>query len=232
MAFPVNDVPKFNTIVPSTKKKITYRPFTVAEQKGLLMAAESDKDSMTLAMKSAVDACTFGAINMENIPNFDLEYLFLQIRAKSIGESIELVLTCQHCGMKDDYVLNITDVNVKENPDHSKKIMLASNLGLTMCYPTTEQVNYLTLNYNTDTVFDTLLDCIETVFTDEEVTNTADESRESLVEFIDSLTGQQMDMIEHFFKTIPVLKHEFEHNCSKCGKPSLFSMIGLESFFL
>lgn len=231
MAFPTNNIPKFRTTHPVTNKDVVFRPFLVGEQKNLLMAMGGNEQDILLAMKSAVDACTFNKLDMDNLPNFVLEFLFLQIRAKSIGESIDLILTCGTCGVKDEHQVRLADVQVQKTEGHSTKILLADNLGVTMRYPTTEQLSFLNENYTTEVVFDTLLDCIESVFTADEVTQTKDEPREALLEFVESLTTQQMTMIEDFFRTMPKLKHEFAHKCSHCGNDTTFTMEGIESFF-
>jgi hypothetical protein len=169
---------------------------------------------------------------MVGLPNFDLEYIFLMIRSKSIGETMELVLTCDKCKSKEDYKLNINDVNVITNPNHNKKIMLSDRLGVIMRYPTTEQLTELTLNYSPITVFDTILACIETVFDDKSITHTEDETREELIKFVDSFTSEQMDKVEQFFKTMPSLEHTFSHTCSSCGNENMYLMKGIESFFV
>jgi hypothetical protein len=231
MTFPKNDIPVFQLTQPSTKRIITYRGFTVKESKQILLASNGSSQEMLLAMQSCVDNCTFNVLDVESLPNFDLEYIFLMIRAKSVGENIELTLTCKKCKEKEDYNLSILDVNVIYNPDHTKKILLSDKLGVIMKYPTTSQLDNLTLNYSTETVFNTVLDCIESVFDDKSIKSVKDETREELIMFVESLTTKQMEMIEKFFKTIPVLKHDFEHICSKCGENNKYLMVGLENFF-
>jgi len=232
MSFPKNSIQQYNLIQPSTDKKIAYRSFLVGEQKQLLMAVNGNSDDMLLAMKNTVDACTFGKLDVQTLPNFDLEYIFLQIRARSIGESVDLIVSCDGCGTKNDYNLNLTDVQVHKNPDHNTKIMLSDNLGVVMRYPTTEEVTLLNEHYSTENVFQVLLNCIKTVFDDEQVTETEDESREELIDFVDTLTTKQMDKLENFFKTMPELKHEFKHTCKKCGHVTEYVMEGFENFFV
>ena len=144
---------------------------------------------------------------------------------------IDLTLSCKSCKQKDEYRLKIPDVNVVHRDGHSKKIMLSPTMGVMMRYPTTEQLTELTLNYSVETVFKTVLDCIGTVFDDKSVTNTKDESREELLAFVDTFTGDQMDKIEAFFKSMPTLEHTFKHNCSKCGIESSYKMSGISDFF-
>jgi len=231
MALPKNEIPTFSMIQHSTGKNIKYRPFLNGESKAILLAANGSPEEMLLAMQTCVDICTFHELDIPNLPNFDLEEIFLQIRAKSAGEVIELVLTCKNCKGKEDYKLNIGDVHVVDHPEHNKKIILSNNLGVIMKYPTITQLENLTQNYSTETVFNTVIDCIDYIFDDKATHKAADEPREELVAWVDELTTQQMELIEHFFKTIPALKHEFKHTCPKCGTENEYRMVGLESFF-
>lgn len=231
MAFPTVNRPIFTTTLPSTKETIKFSPFTVKEQRALLIAAQSNEADMTAAMKAAINDCTYDQLDVDNMPNFDLEYLFLQIRAKSVGENLELVLTCKNCKTTTDYNLDLTTVKVQETEGHSKKILLADNLGVFMRYPTTEMLNHLIKNYSTETVFDTVLACIETVFTDETVTQTKDESKEELVQWVLTLSEEQFSKMEDFFKTMPELRHKFTHTCSSCGTETEYEIKGLENFF-
>lgn len=231
MALPRNSVATYQLVQPSTGKKVKYRPWLVGEQKNLLMALQGNEEDILLAIRNAVDDCTFGALDIETIPNFDLEYIFMQIRIKSAGESLDLELTCQHCEEKNDYKLSLPDVNIVRTDGHKQKIILTSNLGVEMAYPTTEQLTYLNKNYSVDTVYETICQCIKTVFTDEEVHPTKDETLEEIQAFLESLTSDQFSLIEDFFRTMPVLKHTFSHTCEKCEKDTQYTLEGIESFF-
>ena len=231
MALPRNNVPTFELTQPSTGKKIKYRPWLVGEQKNLLMALEGGETDILIAVREAVDACTFGKLDMETLPNFDAEYIFLQIRTKSAGQTVDMILTCQHCGQKSERSLDLTEVEVQRTEGHTNKIMLGADLGVEMRYPTTEQLNYLNKNYNVDTVYKTICECIKSVFTAEEVSYTKDEPLEEVKAFIESLTAEQFDQIESFFATMPVLKHTFTNECPHCQKVSGYTLEGIESFF-
>jgi hypothetical protein len=228
---PRNTTPTYQTKVPSTGKTIKYRPWLVGEQKNLLMAVEGGEADVLLAVKEAVNACTFEKLDVETMPNFDLEYLFLQIRSKSSGETVDLILTCQHCQENHDYKLTLADVQVQKNKDHKKKIILTDNLGVEMAYPTTEQLSFLNKNYSVDTVYQTICQCIESVFTETEVHHTKDETLEEVAAFVESLTTEQFAKIEDFFRTMPILKHTFTDPCPHCGKDTQYSLEGVEAFF-
>lgn len=231
MSLPRNKFSTFELVQPSTEKKVRYRPWLVGEQKNLLMALQGGDSDILLAVRNAVDTCTLEALDIANLPNFDLEYMFLKIRMKSAGETVDLDLTCQHCEEHNDYKLNLAEVEVQKTPGHSQKVMLAPDLGIEMSYPTTEQLDYLNKNYSTETVYKTICECIKTVFTDEEVHPTKDETPEEIAAFLESLTSDQFNKIEDFFRTMPVLKHSFKHTCESCGKDTMYTLEGIEAFF-
>lgn len=231
MSLPKNNYPIFELKQPSTGKKVKYRPWLVGEQKNLLMALQGGDADILLAVKEAVNTCTLGKLDVDTMPNFDLEYMFLQIRTKSAGESVDLVLTCQHCEQQHEYVLALPTVEVQKTKDHSKKIMLAEKLGIEMSYPTTEQLTFLNKNYSVDTVYQTIRECIFSVFTDEEVHLTKDETEEEVDEFLMGLTSDQFGMVEDFFRTMPVLKHSFIDKCPHCQQDSQYTLEGIEAFF-
>jgi len=232
MALPRSKHPTYELILPSTGKKIKYRPWLTGEQKHLLMAMQGGETDIMMAVKECVNACTFGELDMINIPNFDEEYIFLQLRIKSAGQVIPLELTCQHCEHKNEYDLDIGTVQVQTHPDHKKRIMLSEEMGCEMNYPTTEQLTYLNNNYNVQTVYATIAQCLHSVFTSEEVNLVADETEEELQEWMDTLSTEDLDKIEDFFRTMPVLRHEFIHKCERCDEESKFTIEGIESFFV
>jgi hypothetical protein len=231
MSLPRNNFPIFELNQPSTGKKVKYRPWLVGEQKNLLMSLQGGDADILLAVKEAVNTCTLGKLDVESMPNFDLEYMFLQIRTKSAGENVDLILTCPHCEQSHEYQLALPTVEVQKTKGHSKKILLSDKLGVEMSYPTTEQLTFLNKNYNVDTVYKTIRECIYSVFTDEEVNLTKDESDEDIAAFLESLTTAQFAQIENFFRTMPALKHTFSDMCPHCQKESNYTLEGIESFF-
>jgi hypothetical protein len=231
MSLPRNTVATHELTQPSTGKKVKYRPWVVGEQKNLLMALSGADTDILLAIRNAVDTCTFNKLDIANLPNFDLEYMFMQIRMRAVGESVDLILTCKHCDHQHEHKLNLQDVEVIKTPGHSTKIMLADNLGVEMNYPTTEQLDHLNKNYSVAVVYDTICQCIKTVFTDEEVHPTKDEPLEEVQAFLASLEPMQLEKIERFFATMPVLKHTMTVKCPQCEKDTFYSLEGIEAFF-
>lgn len=231
MSLPRNEFPMFELKQPSTGKRVKYRPWLVGEQKSLLIALQGSDGDILLAVKEAVNTCTLGKLDVETMPNFDLEYMFLQIRTKSAGESVDLVLTCQHCEQQHEYALSLPSVEVQQTKGHTKKIMMADKLGVEMSYPTTEQLTFLNKNYSVETVYKTIRECIYSVFTDEEVHLTKDETEEEVDGFLMSMTSEQFEKVEDFFRTMPVLKHSFIDPCPHCQKDSQYTLEGIEAFF-
>lgn len=230
MALPRNQSPVYEMMLPLLGKKVKYRGFCVKEQKALLMAVQGNTSEIILAVNEAVYACLFEAVDVDTLANYDLEYAFMQIRMRSAGETIDLELTCHKCDTKNDYTLNLGDVK----PDVKKsnnKIQLSDNLGVIMRYPTTAEMGYLDDKPTTETVFNTIMNCIETVYTQDEIFETKNESEKERREFIESLSPEQLSLIEQFFASIPVLKHEFKNTCGSCSYESTYVMEGIESFF-
>lgn len=231
MALPQNNVPHYTLTMPTSKAKIKYRPFLVGEQKVALMAADSGVDSITAAMRQIVDRCTFEKLDVDNMPDFEVEWLFLQIRMRSAGETIEMVVTCQHCDQTHDYMLDLTKVELHIDPEHSKKIMLADEMGVEMMYPTSKQIEDLNKDYNATTVYNTIKACMKSVFTLDEVHPVKDETDEEIERWLSELTGEQFAKIEKFFATMPVVKHTFDEECPACFKTTRYTMEGVDSFF-
>lgn len=231
MSLPRNNFNTHELALPSTGKKIKYRPWLVGEQKHLLMSLQGSDADILLAVRNAVDTCTFNKLDVDTMPNFDLEYIFMKIRTKSAGETVPLILTCQHCEQNSEYTLDLNDVEVQKVEGHTNKVMLSDNLGVEMSYPTAEQLTELNRNYSTETVYKTICECIKTVFTDEEVHPTKDEPLEEVQAFIESLTQDQFNLIEKFFSTMPTLKHSFTSTCPHCEKDTKYTLEGIEAFF-
>lgn len=231
MALPRQEHPTFELTVPSTKKKTRFRAWLVKEQKPLLMALQAGETEITNAVRNTVDACTFGQLDVMRMPSFDLEYIFLQIRAKAVGEKLDLVLTCQHCEAQEDHAISLSDVQVHMNPVHKKVFKLSDTLAVEMNYPTTEQLNYLNANYSVETVFETICNCIGKVYLGDELFDASQEEMSEVVAFVETLTGEQLQQLEVFFATMPILKHVFTTTCPHCEKDTEYTLEGIEAFF-
>jgi len=237
MALPSIATPTFEVELPSNNKKIKYRPFLVKEEKILLLATESeDKDEVKGAVKTIVKNCVQSRIKIEDLTSFDLEYLFLKIRAASVGEDVPMKITCLDDNTtRVDYTVDISKVEVYFPEGHSKKIELTDKVGIIMKYPGLEEfVDFTLLGSdleNPDEVFDTIAGCIEQIYDEEEVYDSTTTTHEEMITFIESLTQKQYEKIRQFFDTMPVLRHQFKVTNPNTGVESEYTLEGLQSFF-
>ena len=234
MALPKMDLPSYELEVPSTKKKIKFRPFLVKEEKILLMALETDDEkNIKNAVFELLKACISTRIKLENLASFDLEYIFLNIRAVSVGEIVQMNITCQ-----DDektqvkYNLNLTDVNVIFPKGHNNKIMLTDTLGVIMKYPSFD--GFIQGQFSDNKEFDVIkviAESIDQIFEGEEVYDESTTSKKEFVQFVEGLTTPQLEKIQEFFETAPRLEHSFKITNPNTGKESDYTLRGLASFF-
>lgn len=232
MTLPKIVTPTYELEIPSSKEKITYRPFLVKEEKILLLAEESEKDSeMLLALKQIINNCTYEKVEVEKLPMFDLEYIFLQIRAKSVGEVVDLKLLCEDDGETyADVRVNLDEVDVEFTEGHSNSIQLTDEVGIIMSYP---QINMMDLSSNsgTENVFGIIKNSINQITEGETVYERADFTEKDINEFLDSLTTEHFKLIQEFFETMPRLRHEVKFKNPKTKKQNKITLEGLNSFF-
>ena len=234
MALPTMDLPTYELVVPSNKKKIKFRPFLVKEEKVLLMALETDEEkNIKDAVLQLLKACISTRIKLENLASFDLEYIFLNIRAVSVGEIVQMNITCQ-----DDektqvkYNLNLTDVNVLFPEGHDNKIMLTDDLGVIMKYPSFD--GFVEGQFSQNKEFDVIkvvAESIDQIFQGDEVFDESTTSKKEFVQFVESLTNPQLEKIQAFFETAPRLEHSFKVTNPNTGVESEYTLRGLASFF-
>ncbi len=227
MALPTLSVPTFDVEVYSTKEKVKMRPFLVKEEKILILAAESNQRAdMIRAMQQVITSCSSGKIDAEKLPFFDLQNIFIKLRAQSIGKESEFNLICGECGHETPTSLDLEQINLRVTPNHNNKIMLTDEIGVVMKYPTAE-----VLINEDQPVFDLVVSCVDKVFTLDEIHDAADQSPEEISNFIDSLTSEQFDKIVEFFETAPKILHNIEYTCSKCQTENTVVVDGVENFF-
>lgn len=237
MALPSLATPTYETELPSTGKKIKYRPFLVKEEKILLLATESDdRKEVKEAVKNIIKSCILTRIKIEDLATFDLEYLFLKIRAASVGEDVDMKITCLDDNeTRVDYKLDISQVKVTVPEGHDKKIELTDSVGMIMKYPGLDEFVDLTLlgldMDNPEKVFETVAKCIDQIYEDEEVYDDSTTTLEEKIKFVESLTQKQFESVRKFFTTMPVLRHEFVVTNPKTGVESSYTLEGLQSFF-
>ena len=236
MALPKLGYPTFELELPSTGKTIKYRPFLVKEEKVLLMALESqDEKQVISAVKDLIKNCVISRIKVDTLPSFDLEYLFLKIRGASIGEIINLTVTCLDDNeTKVEATININDVEVTKPEGHSNRIMFDDKSGIVMKYPSMQQFvdrEFLQKEMKTDEVYGFIADSIDQIFTEDEVFDSSTTTKKEFRTFVDSLTTKQFEKIQKFYETSPKLSHTFKVTNPKTGKESEYTIEGLQSFF-
>ncbi len=233
MTLPVINTPTYELVVPSTKETLVYRPFLVKEEKILLMAMEEEKDSqLNRALKQVVHNCTFEKIDVGKLPLFDLEYIFLRIRAKSVGEVAKIQVLCEDDG--ETYVpveIDLESIEVEFQEDHSTKIELTEEIGIEMGYPTFEFLNFKADETEVNQLFDIISSSIERVYEGETVYEKADFSKKDLKVFLESLTSEQFLKVQKFFETMPRLRHKMEITNHNTKKKNEVTLEGLQAFF-
>lgn len=238
MPLPKIATPKYDLELPSTGQTIQYRPFLVKEEKLLVLAMESeDTKQITTAIKSVLKNCiqTRG-VKVEQLPTFDIEYLFLNIRGKSVGEEIEVNIICPDDGETEVPVnINIDDIQVQKDDEHDNKIKISDDLMMVMKYPSLDQFiknNFDFENKNAmDQSFELIATCIDSICTEDEVWAAADCTKKEVNEFLESMNSSQFKGIEKFFETMPKLSHTIKVTNPKTKVESEVVLEGLASFF-
>ena len=238
MPLPKIATPTYELEVPSLKKVIKYRPFLVKEEKILIIAMESqDNKQIGNAVKEVISNCILTkGIKVDDLSTFDIEYLFLNIRGKSVGETVDILITCPDDNETQVPVsINLDDIKVKTEKNHTRDIKLDENLVMRMKYPSLSE--FIKSNFNTeesvtvDDSFDLICNCIEQVFSEEESWSASDFSKKELTEFLDQLSSKQFKEIEKFFDTMPKLSHVLTVKNPKTKVESEVVLEGLSAFF-
>ena len=238
MPLPKIATPVYELELPSTGKTIEYRPFLVKEEKVLVIALESeDTKQITTAIKNVIKNCikTKG-IKVEELPTFDIEYLFLNIRGKSVGEEIEVNVTCPDDGETQVPVtINLDDIEVQKNDEHTNRIKVDDSIMMEMKYPSLDQFIKNNFDFNDknamDQSFELIATCIDKVFTEDEVWAVEDCSKKEIVDFLEQMNSSQFKEIEKFFETMPKLSHSITVTNPKTKKENVVVIEGLAGFF-
>jgi hypothetical protein len=239
MALPVVNTPEYFLELPSTGQKVKFRPFVVREEKVLLLALESeDISEMSNAVKNVLSACVKGDnLDIETLPTFDIEYLFLNIRGKAVGEEIELSLLCPDDG--ETYVpvkIFIDEIKVTKNPEHSKQIKINDSLMMEMKYPSLEQFIKTNFDFQNkknqlEQSIDLIASCVDKIYNQEEVWTSSDVTQQEIVDFLEGFNSQQFQKIEGFFETMPKLEHKVKVVNPETKVESEVILAGLSDFF-
>ena len=238
MPLPKITTPTYELELPSTGKTVKYRPFLVKEEKVLVIALESeDNKQITTAIKAVLKSCVqTKGIKVEALPTFDIEYLFLNIRGKSVGEEVEVNIVCPDDDETQVLVsINLDDINIQKTEEHTNKIRLDDILMMEMKYPSLDQFIKSNFDFNEknqmDQSFQLIASCIDKIYSDEEVWATADCTKKEVNEFLESMNSSQFKEIEKFFETMPKLSHTLKVTNPATGVESDVTLEGLASFF-
>tara|TARA_B100000902_G_scaffold18742_1_gene22432 strand:- start:28 stop:735 length:708 start_codon:yes stop_codon:yes gene_type:complete len=234
MALPQINSSRYTVFVPGLNKEVEFRPYLVKEEKILMVAMESNDQKQILgAIKDVIQACVFDNINVNNLAVFDLEVLFLHLRAKSVGEKINVNVKCQdeECQLESPIEINLDDIKAPVIEKDDNVVMLSDDIGMTLRYPSFEDIQRFDPEYleKIDGIMELLVLCIENIFDTEEVyENSSDKEK---MEFIENLNTDQFQTISKFFDSMPSLKHDIEFTCVKCEKENKVELKGIQSFF-
>ena len=235
MALPILETATYELTLPSSDVQVKYRPFLVKEEKILLLAMESDNaGEITKALKEIVHACTFGSINVNLLPTFDLEYIFLNVRAKSVGEVAKLKLLCPDD--KETYAnveLDLSKVNVEVDDEHTNTIQVNDKIKMVLAYPTIDSFDPKqdATTLKTQQLFDVIANVVNEIYDGETVHKASDYTKKELHDFLESLSSDVFVKIQQFFTTMPRLQHEVEVENPKTKVTSKIMLSGLQSFF-
>ena len=238
MSLPKINVPEYSLVVPSTNEEIKFRPFLVKEEKLLLIAQEtSDEQALYNAIKNLIKHCCFEKIDIDKLPLFDVEYIFLQIRAKSVSEIAEVKVICPDDGETEVEVkVDLTEIQVHMDEKHNTKIELTDNIGIVMSYPNLASILLKKKVQDkeesaADQMFSMIQDCMNQIWQGEETFEAMDYTDKEKKDFIENLNHNQFEKIQQFFETMPTVKHEVEVTNPKTQVVSKIELEGMNSFF-
>jgi hypothetical protein len=228
----INTLPTHQVTLPVSGIKVDYRPFVVKEEKILLMAAESKDDkTMYSAVKAVIESCTNGKINMMKLPTVDVEYLFLQMRSNSIGETAKPYIKCEKCETPNEVEINLKEITPSSGSPN-KKIQLVDNVHVLMKYPTVGDVSEGQENSNTmEKALWAIAKCIDKVVSGETVYSTSEMEISEVIDFIENLSQNQFQKLVKFVEGVPVLEKEIKFSCRKCQHENTMTLRGLSNFF-
>ena len=233
MALPKLASAKFELTLPSTGEKVEYRPFLVKEEKALMIAQQAGKsEDIMRAVKDVITSCTFEKVDAEKLPIFDLEYIFINLRAKSVGEIVKLMVTCPDDNTTKVQVdVDLTKIECHKEVGHDTNIRLTDEIGLVMDYPRVSSVTELDLDNEMESTFEVIKSCIRQVYDSNNVYEKVDMDKNDLDEFIESMTHDQFERVQEFFNTMPKVRHMIKVKNPKTGVDGEVVLEGMQSFF-
>lgn len=237
MALPIIETPKYETTIPSSGKKVQYRPYLVKEEKILMIAMESgDQTQIIRAMKDVIKACTFDKIDPNKLCTFDLEYLFLKLRAKSVGEVSKVGLKCEKCEKPTDVNINLDTIEIDMSNKPESRVLLTDKVGVNLAWPKISDVETIETKDNTpkmESAMQVVVSCIESIFDDKKIYPSNEQTPEELLTFVESLNQAQFAKIQQFIEEMPKLQKEVKFKCAhkECAHENNLMLTGIQSFF-
>ena len=230
MALPILNTPTYELTIPSTSKELIYRPFLVKEEKILLMAQESkDQGEVLRALKNIIQACTFDKINPDDLTSYDLEYIFLKLRSKSVGEIISLEVKCKHCDTVNPLDVNIEEIQIKyPEKEVEPTIQLSDEVGIVARHIPVKDLSLLKDQNDITSVIGL---CIDSIFDGSKIYKRSDISEKELTDFVESFSREHVAKIEEFISNQPKLEHTIKYKCHQCKKENVITLNGLQDFF-
>lgn len=235
MALPKLDIPRYETTLPSTNKKLVYRPYLVKEEKVLMIAMESEDQGQTIrAVKDIITSCTEGTIDVDDMTMFDLEYMFAQLRAKSVGETSKVVLPCQNCEEKNEVSIDLSKATVNVPDQKSKRVKLTQDVSIMLKYPSVSDIQNVQAagKSEVDAIFDLIAASIDSIYYNEEIFDAKDQSKKELNDFIESLSSEQFNKIKDFIQNFPAVTVTASFDCQSCNTHNDIELKGLNNFFV
>lgn len=234
MALPQMTVPKYSVVLPSTGQELDMRPYLVKEEKILMIALESnDPKQITTAVQNIILSCVDGVDDMDDLTIFDIEKLFLELRAVSVGESVDLQVKCSECETENKISVNLKEVQLTDYVQDGNIIQLNDAVGIELKYPTVNDITNITEGKleSVEGMMELIINCIVNIFDADNVYSAKDEKKEALKDFIDGLSSAQFKKVQAFFESTPMLMHNIEFKCSNCEHENSIELKGLSSFF-
>lgn len=235
MPLPTLDTPKYELRLPVSGKVIQYRPYLVKEEKILLLALESKDEKQILnATREIISSCTFGKVNPDELPLFELEYIYLKLRTKSVGETVQLNLPCEKDGEEHLVNVNLDEVELIVPPESKNRVVqLTKNIGITLSYPTLGKISEIASDDNkAESTFKLIMACTESIYDAEKVYKRDSFNEKELRDFLESFNADQFKKLYDFFSNLPHLEKTIKFKCKKCGHENVIKVTGLQSFFV
>ena len=230
MALPKLETPTYQLTLPSNNRSITYRPFLVKEHKIMMTLADVDAKELSRVVLELIDACTFNKLNVKKLSNFDVEYIFLNLRAKSIGEIVKINVNCD-CGEKIPHEINLNELSIEKDEQIKNEVKLRNDVGLTLRYPNFYEMLDLLTNKDETNIFKVVAKCIDKIYSGEEVFTRENFNDKEAEEFLSQFTKDEFSKVEDFFLKLPKVVQNIKAHCEKCSKDVETRLEGLQNFF-